>query len=77
MGSTAELLIWTQAPRIHFENRTRLNPRYDLLASPRDVSRDLIRKRVARLYDMLPGLMRAYAFHLERFSKFNKASSRG
>ena len=54
-------------------NRTRLNPKLDLLAAPPDAVRDPTRQHVARLYDVLPGLMRMYAFHLEHFSKFTKA----
>jgi hypothetical protein len=54
-------------------NRTRLNPKLDLLAAPPDAGRDPIRKHVAKLYDHLPSIMRAYSFHLERFAKFSRA----
>jgi hypothetical protein len=54
-------------------NRTRLNPAIDILVAPPDPDRGPIRKHVASLYDRLPGIMRAYSFHLERFSKFTKA----
>lgn len=54
-------------------NRTAMNPKLDILSAPPDPNRDPIRKRVANLYDRLPSIMRVYSFHLERFSKFNKA----
>jgi hypothetical protein len=54
-------------------NRTRLNPKIDLLAAPPDAGRDPIRRHVADLYDKLPSIMRVYSFHLERFSAFSSA----
>jgi hypothetical protein len=54
-------------------NRSPLNPKFGLLALPTDLNKDPARKHVARLYDMLPGLMRAYSFHLQQFAKFNRA----
>ena len=54
-------------------NRSPLNPKFDLLALPSDLDKNPLRKHVARLYDMLPGLMRAYSFHLQRFAKFRRA----
>ncbi len=54
-------------------NRTRLNPKLDILAAPPDTSRDPIRMHMVYLYDKLPFIMRVYSFHLGRFSKFSKA----
>jgi hypothetical protein len=54
-------------------NKTSLNPKLDILSAPADASRDPTRKYVARLYDMLPSVMRVYSMHLEHFSKFNRA----
>jgi hypothetical protein len=54
-------------------NETSLNPKLDILAAPTDVSRDPVRKYIARLYDMLPETMMVYSVHLDRFSRFNRA----
>jgi hypothetical protein len=55
-------------------NNTQLNPKYDLLWAAPDPMRDEVRKIVARFYDMLPGIMMTYSFHLERFLKFRRLS---
>jgi hypothetical protein len=49
-------------------NENGLSPRFDLLWAPPDASRDLERKHVVGLYDMLPGIMMLYSLHLEHFS---------
>ena len=53
-------------------NKSPLNPKHDLLLVPPDVTRDAGRQRIANLYDMLPGIMMVYSFHLERFYKFHR-----
>jgi hypothetical protein len=47
-------------------NETSLNPKLDILAAPTDVSRDPVRKYIARLYDMLPETMMVYSVHLDQ-----------
>ena len=76
--STAQLKRLTRDLRLLSDlvervNRTRLNPKYDILAARASADRDSIRKHVAYLYDKLPFTMRVYSVHLERFSKFSKA----
>jgi hypothetical protein len=57
-------------------NKSTLNPKFDLLSAPPDVSRNALRQITASLYDMLPGLMQTYSVHLGQFSKFAKANLR-
>ena len=61
------------ADRVDDVNKTPLNPKLDVLAAPTDASRDSARQYVARLYDMLPGFMRLYSRHLERFYPLSRA----
>lgn len=61
------------ADRVDSVNGTPLSPKLDLLCAPPDPDRDPKRKHWARLYENLPGLMRAYSFHLERFAAFSTA----
>jgi hypothetical protein len=60
------------ADQVEHVNKTRLCPKIDLLAAPPDARFDPMRKRVVRLYEMLPFIMRLYSRHLERFSKFSR-----
>ena len=53
-------------------NKTGLSPKIDLLASALDPQRNEARKHAASLYAMLPGIMRVYSCHLERFVKFRR-----
>ena len=53
-------------------NKSALNPKFDFLWAPPDATRDSGRKYIARYYDMLPGIMMTYSFHLERFYQFRR-----
>jgi hypothetical protein len=54
-------------------NRSRLNPKIDILSAPSDITRVPIRKAMVYLYDKLPFTMRAYSIHLQRFLKLSRA----
>lgn len=53
-------------------NQTTLSPKYDLLWAPQEKERESLRLQTARLYEMLPGIMMAYAVQLEQFLKFSR-----
>ncbi len=58
------------ASRVSHLNKTSQNPKIEILSNISavpDTDRDALRKYVARHYDMLPGIMNVYAFHLEHF----------
>lgn len=59
------------ADRVDSVNGTPLSPKLDLLCASPDLDRDPKRKHWARLYEILPGLMRTYSFHLEQFAEFS------
>lgn len=46
--------------------------RFPIRAASPDATRDSGRKYIARYYDMLPGIMMTYSFHLERFYQFRR-----
>ncbi len=60
------------ADRVEPLNRTPLNPKLDLLCAPPDTKRDPLRKHMAHLYEILPGVMRVYSSHLETFAKVSR-----
>jgi hypothetical protein len=49
-----------------------LSPKFDSKWAPPTAEKDLSRMMVERLYDMLPGVMQAYAVHLEQFERLNR-----
>jgi hypothetical protein len=50
-------------------NATILNPANDITLMPPDAQRQIARDYMIRRYETLPGLLRFYSWHLERFSK--------
>lgn len=54
-------------------NKTPLHPKKHFLWMSPDPNRDPERQYASRMYDILPGIMRVYALHLERFSMFLSA----
>jgi hypothetical protein len=53
-------------------NKTSSSPKFDLKWASPSAEHDSLRVIAERLYDMLPGMMQAYAVHLERFAEFNR-----
>jgi hypothetical protein len=51
-------------------NGTILAPANSLKLAPNDAQRQIAREYMIRRYETLPGLLRVYSWHLERFSKF-------
>ena len=51
-------------------NATILAPANDIKLAPYDAQRQIARKYMIRRYETLPGLLRVYSRHLERFSRF-------
>jgi len=53
-------------------NKTSFSPKFDLKWASPSADQASLRAIAERLYDMLPGMMQAYAVHLEQFAKFNR-----
>lgn len=53
-------------------NNSSLNPKHELLWTAPLATREGIPKMLGRFYDMLPGLMVGYSFHLERFYQLHR-----
>ena len=53
-------------------NKTAISPKFDLKWAPPDKDRDPLREAAGRLYEMLPGIMEAYAGQLEQFVSLNR-----
>jgi hypothetical protein len=51
-------------------NTTILGPANDIKLAPYDVKRQIARECMIRRYESLPGYLRVYSWHLERFAKF-------
>jgi hypothetical protein len=58
------------ADTIESINATILAPANDIKLAPYDAQRQIAREYLIRRYETLPGILRLYSWHLEKFSKF-------